>query len=431
VATGSRFLADPGVVALARRWYGQPGRGLGSTASVPTEGDSMHVLPRARSGQRRFRRQSIGVLLLVAVGVALAACAPAPTAPTAAAPAAKPGASQPAPTTVATAAPTAVAPAAVAPRPIQKVTVGVLGSFSDAPIYIAGDRGYLAEQGIEIETIRFGTSGEMFGPLATGQLLVGTGGVNAALFNALSRDVGIQFVANKSYLPPGFPRVGWVVRTALLDEGKVREPRDLRGLNVGIPAAGSAVLVELEELLRRGNLTANDVATRIVTFSDQPAAFANAALDFAYTTEPTTTTLIEQRFANMWVYSGDLVPNHEGSVVMYSPAFMGQYPELAKGWMVAYLRGVRDYVRAFDSRQIPDDMVKTILDHGLDTDPERVRRTVVVPMNPDGYNFPESLQKDLDFFVKEGTVQNPPDLSKAINSTFVDHAVAGLGKYQR
>ena len=42
--------------------------------------------------------------------------------------------------------------------------------------------------------------------------------------------------------------------------------------------------------------------------------------------------------------------------------------ELAKGWMVAYLRGVRDMVRAFDSRQIPDDMVKTILDHGIDVD---------------------------------------------------------------
>ena len=45
-------------------------------------------------------------------------------------------------------------------------------------------------------------------------------------------------------------------------------------------------------------------------------------------------------------------------------------------------------------------------------------------MNPDGYNFPDSLQKDLDFFVKAGTVPNPPDLSRAINRTFVDYAGA-------
>jgi len=307
----------------------------------------------------------------------------------------------------------------------------LLGSFSDAPIHIAGDRGYFAEEGIEIEAVRLGSSGDMFGPLATGQLLVGTGGVNAALFNALTRNIGIQFVANKTYLPPGFPRVGWVVRTALLDEGTVKEPKDLRGLNIGIPAAGSAVLVELEELLRRGNLTAEDVTTKAVTFGDQPAAFANAALDVAYTTEPTTTTLLDQRFAKMWVYSGDLVPNHEGSVVMYSPVFIRQDAELAKGWMVAYLRGVRDVVRAFDSRQIPDDMVKTILDHGIDNDPERIKRTVIVPVNPDGYNFPDSLQRDLDFFVKEGTVPNPPDLNTAINRTFVEYAGARLASTRR
>src|SRR5262249_50444020 len=150
-----------------------------------------------------------------------------------------------------------------------------------------------AEVGIELESVRFGTSGEMFGPLVTGQILVGTGGVNAALFNALYQNIGIQFVANKSYLPPSFSRVGWVVRTALLEEGKVREPRDLRGLNVGIPAAGSAVLVELEELLRRGNLTLDDVNTKVVPFADQTVAFANGGLDLAYTTEPTTTALLD------------------------------------------------------------------------------------------------------------------------------------------
>jgi NitT/TauT family transport system substrate-binding protein len=360
----------------------------------------------------------------LALGAALVACAPAPATSPPAAASPQSLAGQPAPG--ASTAPTAAAPSGAAPRPLQKITVGLLGSFSDSPIHIADDRGYFAAEGIEIESVRFGGSAEMFGPLATGQLLVGTGGVNAALFNALSGNIGIQFVANKSYLPPGFSRVGWVVRTALLDDGTVREPRDLRGLNAGIPAPGSAVLVELEELLRRGNLTFEDVEIKTVVFADQPVAFANGALDVAYTTEPTTTALLDQRFAQMWVYSGDLVPNHEGSVVMYSPSFMSQYPELAKGWLVAYLRGVREFVRAFDARQIPDDMVKSIVDHGVDTNPERIRRTVIVPMNPDGYNFPDSLQKDLDFFVKAGTVPNPPDLSRAINRTFVDYAGARL-----
>ena len=186
-------------------------------------------------------------------------------------------------------APTAAARAARRRGPLQKIHRRPAGSFSDSPIHIADDRGHFAAEGIEIETVRFGGSAELFGPLATGQLLVGTGGVNAALFNALSGNIGIQFVANKSYLPPGFSRVGWVVRTALLDDGTVREPRDLRGLNAVSPRWGAPCWSSWRRLLRRGNLTFEDVEIKTVVFADQPAAFANAALDVAYTTEPTTT----------------------------------------------------------------------------------------------------------------------------------------------
>src|SRR4029077_20199997 len=107
-------------------------------------------------------------------------------------------------------------------------------------------------------------------------------------------------VAERGYMRAGSSRVGGVVGQVLLDDGTVREPKDLRGLNAGIPAPGSAVLVELEELLRRGNLTFEDVNIKTVVFAAQPVAFANAALDVAYTTEPTTTVLLDQRFAQMW-----------------------------------------------------------------------------------------------------------------------------------
>lgn len=48
-------------------------------------------------------------------------------------------------------------------------------------------------------------------------------------------------------------------------------------------------------------------------------------------------------------------PNHEQSVIIYSPVFGDKYPDAARNRMVTFVRGVRDYVRAFDGPELPDD----------------------------------------------------------------------------
>src|SRR5438067_12266027 len=62
--------------------------------------------------------------------------------------------------------------AAPAPQTI-KINYGEIGGTSDAGIYIAEDKGYFKEQGIELERNRFQTAVEMVAPLSVGQLDVG------------------------------------------------------------------------------------------------------------------------------------------------------------------------------------------------------------------------------------------------------------------
>jgi hypothetical protein len=42
-------------------------------------------------------------------------------------------------------------------------------------------------------------------------------------------------------------------------------------------------------------------------------------------------------------------------VIIYSPVFGDKYPDAARNRMVTFVRGVRDYVRAFDGPELPDD----------------------------------------------------------------------------
>src|SRR5262249_35548498 len=132
--------------------------------------------------------------------------APAAPKPTAA-PTTPPAAPAPAATTAPAAAAPTSAPAAAAaynPTPLTppvKITTRLLGSSSDGGIFIASDRGYFKQEGIDLDIQRFQTLVDMVAPLSTGQLQIAAGGLAASLYNAANREVGIRIVADKGSTP--------------------------------------------------------------------------------------------------------------------------------------------------------------------------------------------------------------------------------------
>src|SRR4051812_22589771 len=72
-----------------------------------------------------------------------------------------------------------VAAAVPAAQAAAHVRHGLIGSASDAAFFIAMDRGYFHEQGIELETTPFDSAARMVAPLGAGQLDVGGGAHNA------------------------------------------------------------------------------------------------------------------------------------------------------------------------------------------------------------------------------------------------------------
>jgi NitT/TauT family transport system substrate-binding protein len=52
-------------------------------------------------------------------------------------------------------------------------------------------------------------------------------------------------------------------------------------------------------------------------------------------------------------------------------------------------------------------------------------------IDPDGQINVQSVQDDLDWFVREGMVRTSIDLARYVDRSFVDAAVARLGPYPR
>jgi ABC-type nitrate/sulfonate/bicarbonate transport system substrate-binding protein len=139
-------------------------------------------------------------------GAASAPAAPAPSG--ASAPAAAPGGASAAARPASTAGgagglppiPASIPPHSGSPTVLK---LGMNIGASDAGFFIAMDRGYFAEQGIEIEVLR-GSGPEFVPPLATGDMDVIGPAISLALLNAMSRDIPMRVVADKGSDPPGF-----------------------------------------------------------------------------------------------------------------------------------------------------------------------------------------------------------------------------------
>lgn len=321
-------------------------------------------------------------------------------------------------------------------NPRQKVTVGVLGSMSDSGILIAADRGYFSDEGLDVEQVRFKSLTDMIPLLGREQLDVGGGGVAVGLFNSAARGVSLSIVADKGHVPGPRPRSGegsdyqvLMVRKDLITSGNVRNYANLRGLKIALVGGrGSTGEVVVAQALSRGKLTLNDVDLVSMTYPDLVPAFANKSIDVAIVIEPFVTRIESQGTAVIWKTTTDLLGPSQLAVIVYSESF-SKRQEAARHFMIAYIRGVRDYDDAFALKHTNyDDTIKIIAKETHAT-PKLYDDVLAAGLDPNGKLAMRSLQEQLDYFARTGELNTKVDLRKLVNSSFATFAVAQLGQF--
>ncbi len=362
-------------------------------------------------------RLALGALLVLLV----AGCAqPARVGAPAAAPA----------TAAPTAGPSAVAPGATAPTPLERVATGYLGkNMSNAGMFIAEQRGYFQQQGIEIDLIPFDVGTKMVPSLATNDIQVGGGSAGAGLFNSVSRNIHNKVVADKGSSPPGADWEQILFRKDLYDSGALRTAADLRGRTLAIVGfdASQEVLVT-NHLLPEAGLTLDDVHLTEVRFPDMPAALLNRAVDSVVAIEPGATEMVRRGVAARGITSDTVNPNEQISTVMYSEQFAAN-ADLATRWMIAYLKGLRDYNDAFVAGRDRDAVVEVLERVGVISDRALLDQYGLTGLNPNGYVNRRSLQEMHDFYLRKGSIAQAVPLDELVDDRFVTGALRALGSY--
>jgi NitT/TauT family transport system substrate-binding protein len=375
--------------------------------------------------ERRLRHCS----LLVALTLLVASCAggsrPAPAGSAAAPSNAAASASAPA-TAAAPAAPTTAA----APPPRAVVKIAATPSISNGGRYIAMERGYFAEEGIELEDVPSDTSAQLFPSLAAGQIDILSGGPTSGLFNAIAQGIPARIVLDQWTGFPGNEAGGIIARKELLDSGRLAQPADLRGLRLAMTAKGHVTQIVLDVVLKQGGVAWSEVEAFELSYPNMTTALGNNALDAAVSIEPYAAQAVGAGIAGRWKAWSEVIPNDAVALLMFSQSFADEKNDIAKRYAKAYVRGLRDYNDARTKGKDREQVIAWLQKHTPLKDRAIYDQMPWPSNNPDGRVNAEAIAATQDWFYEHGYVQTKIDLSRVIDHQFADYAVAQLGPYQ-
>ncbi len=317
----------------------------------------------------------------------------------------------------------------------DKVKIAIIAASSDIGFYTADAKGWFKDAGVEIEFIRMDSGARMIGPMASGDIDVGTGAISAGFYNAAERGIKLRIVADKGRNVRGMSFQGFVVRKDLMDSGAVKSLADLVGRTVALTAPGGVDSSTLDRAMRVAGKTFDDAKTVFLGFPAQMAAYENKAIDASIMPEHFRSQAINKGLVTELTPIASFRDNQMVGIVTFSEKFATERADIAHRMMKAYVRGVRYYVDAIKDAKLAgpnaEDVIDIIARYSSLKDKAVIREMIPTAMEPDGHVNFETLQEDLDFFKAKGMVKGEIDLNKIVDRTFIDRAIKELGPYKR
>jgi len=291
-----------------------------------------------------------------------------------------------------------------------KLPMGYIPNIQYAPFYVAVDKGYFAEEGIEIE---FDYSFE-----TDGVALVGAGELPFAVAS------GEQVLLARAQELPVVYAFAWYQQFPIsiisAPELNIIEPADLKGQKIGLPGLFGANFIGLEAVLFSANLTADDVTMDAIGFN-QVEAYASGQTDIVVgyaANEPIV--LAAQDFKLNELRVADYVQLTANGIVSNEKTIANE-PELVKGMARAFARGIADTIANPDEAYTISlkyvenlkDQDKAVQMQVLETSIEFWQAERI------GFSDPQAWENMNNLLVKMELIPAPIDLSKAFTNEFI------------
>ncbi len=277
-----------------------------------------------------------------------------------------------------------------------------------APFVVAIDKGYFKAEGLEVTIDTAGGSLEPINRVASGTYDMGFGDINSLIkfrdANPTNPIKAVFMVYNK----PPFSIVGRKSRG-------ITKPKDLEGKKLGAPAPDGAY-AQWKIFVQANNIDADKVTIENVGFPVREPMLAAGQVDAITGFSFSSFINLKDRGVPVddivVMLMADYGVNLYGNVIMVNPKFLAEKPDAVKGFLRAFVKGLKDTIRnpavAVDSVLKRNDVAKKPVE--LERLQMALRDNIVTPevkTNGLGGVIADRLDKSIDQIALTYTFKNP------------------------
>jgi NitT/TauT family transport system substrate-binding protein len=302
---------------------------------------------------------------------------------------------------------------ATAPQEIDRIRLpmGFIPNVQYAPFYVAVEKGYFHENGIEIE---FDYSFE-----TDGVTLVGAEDLQFALVS------GEQVLLARAQELPVVYVLGWwqdyPVGVAAKTEQGIRSPADLKGKQIGLPGLFGASYIGLRALLNAAGLKEDDVTLDSIGFNQVEALAADQdqAVVIYANNEPFQLAALGYEIDLIQV--ADFVQLASNGLIT-NEATIANNPDLVRRMNQAILRGLADTLADPDQAfEISKKYVENLAQADQAIQREVLDASIAFwEAEQPGYTAPEAWQNMQEILLDMGLLSESIDLKRAYTNEFIE-----------
>lgn len=306
-----------------------------------------------------------------------------------------------------------------APTPTYETVKVKIASFpyiTEAPFFFAQEEGYFAEQGLEVEFVRFERATDAMPALIAGEIVASTILPAPALLNAIAGGGTIKIVVGKGYFDPtACVYSGLMVSPETMESGRLDDPANWVGLKVSTER-GAATEYGIDLFLQKNGLSLDDIEIVDLPIFNRQEALTNGAIDIAAAGEPFITRFTNAGAAVMWQGFNILLPDFAFGTVAFGPTFLEEHPDVGQRFMIALLKGIAQYNQGKTARNLE------IIAQYTQLDPAEIEQTCWQVMRADGEVNVQSILDFQTWAVAKGLVDVPVTAEQIYDPSFLEYA---------
>lgn len=291
-----------------------------------------------------------------------------------------------------------------------RLPLGYIPNIQFAPLYVAVEKGFFREAGLEVE---FDYSFE-----TDAMALVGAGEIPFAVVSGeqvlLARSQGLPVV----YVAAWYQQ--YPVAVVSKSELGIVEPKDLKGRNIGLPGLFGANYIGLETLLFSANLSDSDVTLSSIGFTQVESVATDQVQAASVYAANEPVQLKTQGYEVNEIRVGDYVPLASNGLVTNESTLAAE-PELVRALVKAFLQGLAYTIENPDEAyEISKAYVENLANADEAVQKEVLTRSIEFWKGDQlGRSDPTAWENMLDVLLKMGLLKESLNVNEAFTNEFL------------